>query len=372
MIKILSISELTRDLKEVLENVFSEVAVEGEISNLSEPASGHKYFSLKDEAASLKCVIFKGGSLCLKFALKDGLKVVARGRVGVYERSGQYQLYIDSLEPKGAGALQVAFEQLKQKLAAEGLFEEARKRPLPFLPRAIGIVTSPTGAVIHDMLRIWARRFPDFHAVVAPARVQGDGAAREIAEGIALLNEVEGVEVIIVARGGGSLEDLWAFNEETVARAIAASSLPVISAVGHETDFTISDFVADLRAPTPSAAAELALPIQEDLLGRVRELLQRVRRSLTDYVPQNAQRLDELCGSMDRAMDRALKTEETRLHEFREKIERALLQIFRTEEVHLRGVLDALNALSPLAVLRRGYSVTTLEGDERAIQDAPW
>ena len=234
----------------------------GEVSNLRAAGSGHLYFTLKDETAQIRAVCFRNQARYLKFKPQDGLAVIARGRLSVYEARGEYQLYVEFLEPAGLGALQLAFEQLKQKLAAEGLFDPARKKPLPVLPRVIGVVTSPTGAVIRDILRVLHRRFRNINVLIYPVKVQGEGAAQEIAQGIEYFNRNAPVDVMIVARGGGSLEDLWAFNEDVVARAIAASNIPVISAVGHETDFTIADFVADLRAPTPSAAAELVVRAQ--------------------------------------------------------------------------------------------------------------
>lgn len=339
--KVLTVSELTRDLKEVLENVFSEVYVEGEVSNFRQPSSGHLYFSLKDEASTLRCVVFRGSAARLKFAPADGIRVVARGRIGVYERDGQYQLYIEELEPKGRGALQLAFEQLKERLAREGLFDESRKKALPFLPDAIGVVTSPTGAVIRDILHVLDRRFPANHVIVEPVRVQGEGAADEVAAAIDEFNELGCVDVIILARGGGSLEDLWAFNEESVARAIARSAIPIVSAIGHETDYTISDFVADSRAPTPSAAAEILMPPEEELRETIDTLVMDLQRALADLVPQRAQRIDELAQALLRAFEQRLRHEDT----------------------HLRGLLDQLGALSPVAILKRGYSLTTRTED---------
>jgi exodeoxyribonuclease VII large subunit len=263
--EILTVSALAERLRGLLEKTYPFVMVRGEISNLRQPGSGHLYFSLKDEGASVRAVLFRGQARLLRFRPENGQEVVVRGRVSFYEASGDAQLICDFLEPVGAGALAVAFEQLKKKLAAEGLFDPARKRPLPFLPRRIGVVTSPSGAAIRDFLRVLHRRFPGIPVLVAPARVQGDGAAVEVARGIARLSARDDLDVIVVTRGGGSIEDLWAFNEEPVARAIAASRHPVVSAVGHEVDFTIADFVADFRAPTPTAAAEHLAPVEDDL-----------------------------------------------------------------------------------------------------------
>ncbi len=381
MPKILTVSQLTRDIKEVIENVFEAVWVEGEISNLSRPASGHLYFSLKDEAATVRCVMFRSAAVRLKFEPKDGTKALVSGRISVYERGGQYQVYVQTIEPRGQGALQLAFEQLKKKLVAEGLFDEGRKKDLPFLPQAIGIVTSATGAVIRDMLHVLGRRFPGFHVVLNPVRVQGEGAAEEIAAAVAEFNRLDNVDVIIVARGGGSLEDLWAFNEEAVARAIAASALPVISAVGHETDYTIADFVADRRAPTPSAAAEIVMPARAELVVRIQTNLRHLRQALADAVPQYAQRVDDLMEGLTRGLEGLLGTEQVRAQGLAQELARAMETRLRsdkalldglaqelpriitsrlhTERVRLDGLLSGLEALSPLAVLKRGYSLTT-------------
>ncbi len=343
--KILTVTEVTADIKEVLENVFAEVVVEGEVSNLRQPSSGHIYFSLKDDKTSLRCVFFRYAASRTKFALSDGMKVICFGRIGVYERDGQYQLYVNSIEPQGKGALQLAFEQLKEKLAKEGLFEESRKRALPYLPGSIGVVTSPTGAVIQDILNVLDRRFPGHHVIINPVRVQGEKAAVEIAEAIKDFNSLGNVEVIIIARGGGSLEDLWCFNEEAVARAIFDSSIPVISAVGHETDYTIADFVADRRAPTPSAAAEIVMPSKQELEDRIEALVLALRRNLASIVPQEMQRIDALTLGFIRAVTNRLSR----------------------EDMHLKGLLDRLESLNPLAILKRGYSITSLVGNDKAL-----
>ena len=283
--RVYSVSELSLEIRNHLERQFPDVWVRGEVSNFRAAGSGHLYFTLKDETAQIRAVCFRNQARYLKFKPQDGLAVIARGRLSLYEARGEYQLYVEFLEPAGFGALQLAFEQLNQKFAAEGLFDAARKKPLPMLPRSIGVVTSPTGAVIRDILRILQRRYRNAGVLLYPARVQGEGAAQEIAEGIQYFNARPAVDVMIIARGGGSLEDLWAFNEEVVARAIAASKIPVISAVGHETDFTIADFVADLRAPTPSAAAELVVRQKEDLTAelenRTRHAAQLIRLKIS-------------------------------------------------------------------------------------------
>ena len=274
---ILTVSELTQKVKTRLETDFEEVWVEGEISNLRRPSSGHSYLTLKDEKSQIRAVIFRFMGRYLKFEPQDGMLVICRGKMSVYEPRGEYQLILDYMEPKGVGALQLAFEQLKEKLAREGLFATEHKKPLPYLPRKIGIVTSPTGAAVKDLLNVIGRRFPTMSILISPVKVQGEGSAQEIARAVDELNLVQGIDVIIVARGGGSLEDLWSFNEECVARAIYRSSIPVVSAVGHEIDFTIADFVADLRAPTPSAAGELVVRDKGELVNFIESLSDRLR-----------------------------------------------------------------------------------------------
>ena len=328
--KIYSVTELNLAIKGLLEKQFPDVWVAGEVSNFRGASSGHLYFTLKDAGAQLRAVCFRNQARYLKFKPQDGISVIARGRLGVYEARGEYQLYVEYLEPAGLGALQLAFEQLKAKLAAEGLFDPARKKPLPVLPRTVGVVTSPTGAVIRDILRVLRRRFRNMNVLIYPARVQGEGAGEEIAEGIKQFNRERKVDVMILARGGGSLEDLWPFNEERVARAIAASKIPVISAVGHETDFTIADFVADLRAPTPSAAAELVVHPKRDfrseLGNRVRHMAQLVQLKISDArarwtelrshrafqtlaarVRERAQRVDDNITSIERVIQTRLE-----------------------------------------------------------------
>jgi exodeoxyribonuclease VII large subunit len=292
--KVWTVTELNRAAGALLEEAFPRVWVEGEISNWKLYGSGHAYFSLKDESGQVSAVFFRASAKNFRFEPKDGLAVLAAGRIGIYQQRGQFQLIVEELEPRGKGALQLAFEQLKEKLQQEGLFEAARKRPLPVLPRTVGVVTSPTGAVIRDILNVLGRRFAGVRVLLNPVRVQGEGAAAEIAAAIAELDRRGDVDVLIVGRGGGSIEDLWAFNEEVVARAIAACGVPVVSAVGHETDFTIADFVADLRAPTPSAAAELVVESREALEARVRGLGRQLRAALAARVGRARRRLDAL------------------------------------------------------------------------------
>jgi exodeoxyribonuclease VII large subunit len=399
---ILTVSALTALLRTHIESVFSDVWVEGEVSNLRVPSSGHAYFTLKDQASQIRAVLFRSVGQALRFALKDGMRLVCRGRVTVYEPRGDYQVVVEYAEPKGIGALQLAFEQLKERLAAEGLFDPARKRALPNFPRRIGVVTSPTGAAIRDIIQVLHKRFPAVDILINPVTVQGTGAAAEIAQAIAELNELGGSDVLIVGRGGGSLEDLWPFNEEIVARAIAASRIPVVSAVGHEIDFTIADFVADVRAPTPSAAAELVVRDRKEIRIQVQGLRERAahavrtglrdrrrrvdaeRRSLADpaaLVERAMQRRDDLeirlrLALVARVRDVRAAVEALRhdvllqspLHGIRQKLALVPHVRVRLEQriqialaLWRRSVQDAaemLHSLSPLAILGRGYSIT--------------
>ncbi|MDP6380946.1 MAG: exodeoxyribonuclease VII large subunit, partial [Phycisphaerae bacterium] len=295
--KPLAVAELTRRIRNALEARFGRVWVVGEISNLSRPSSGHIYFSLKDLASAVNCVMWRAKAAKVKCTVTDGLEVEVRGRLTVYEPQGRYQIVVDSIKPRGVGALEVAFRKLKERLAGEGLFESERKRPLPCFPGCIGIVTSPTGAAVRDIIHVTGRRWPQARLVLAPVRVQGEGAAEEIAQAIADLNRLGGVDVMIVGRGGGSLEDLWPFNEEVVAREIYTSEIPVISAVGHETDFSISDCVADVRAPTPSAAAEIVVPNAKELLRHLASAEQHLFSYITSEAERAGNRLAIISGS---------------------------------------------------------------------------
>jgi len=353
--QILTVTELTLLIKREVEDSFSDVWVEGEISNLKIPSSGHIYLTLKDQASQLKAVIFRSLGRNLKFQPKDGQQILCRGHLTVYEPRGEYQLVIDYLEPKGIGALQLAFEQLKGRLQAEGLFDEARKRPLPILPQRIGIITSPTGAVLQDMLKILDRRFSNLSILISPVPVQGEGAAAEIVRAIEELNSASGglggLDVLILARGGGSLEDLWSFNEESVARAIAGSRIPVISAVGHETDYTIADFVADLRAPTPSAAAELVVRPKQDLVGQIQSLKDRIRHTIRVYLEGQWSR----CRETQRALPLPRKRLETfllRLDELGGRSGQALVRLLREKRRALRDRYQGLLNLRPEARLK--------------------
>ena len=327
--RVMKVSELNRHIAEILAGAFPDVWIEGEISNYRPAQSGHLYFTLKDTEAQIRCVCFRDNARALKFRPEDGMQVTVRGSLGVYEARGEYQIYVSYLEPVGAGALQAAFEQLKKKLQAEGLFDASRKKPLPVLPCCIGVVTSPSGAAVRDILRVLQRRFANARVQIFPVKVQGDGAAREIAAAIQYFNRMKFAEVLIVARGGGSLEDLWAFNEEMVARAIAASEIPVVSGVGHQTDFTIADFVADFRAPTPSAAAEIVVRSRQEfdrhiaehqkhIIQRMRYLLSEWRhrsrdlqthrgfRQLENLVRRRRQQLDDTSGALATLLQRRL------------------------------------------------------------------
>jgi exodeoxyribonuclease VII large subunit len=361
--KIYSVSEITRGIKILLEENYSDVWIEGEISNFKPAGSGHFYFSLKDDQSQIRSVMFRGSNQNLKFRPENGLQVLAYGRVTVYEPRGEYQIIVEHLEPKGAGALQLAFEQLKKKLEAEGLFNADRKRPIPFLPSKIGIITSPTGAVIRDMIHVLTRRFPNVQILLHPVPVQGEGAAEEIAGAIGLMAARDDLEVLIVARGGGSVEDLWAFNEEAVARAIAASRVPVISAVGHETDFTIADFVADLRAPTPSAAAELAVPVLEDLLETIGQKRRRLYQAIDQQI-ENSRLLLRRWEAFFRDPGRRVTELLLRLDHLRERLTGQAEHRIEMLAERLKGIRKHLDSLNPLAILGRGYAVVTAgDGD---------
>jgi exodeoxyribonuclease VII large subunit len=406
--RIFSVTQLASVVRDALEGGVGVVWVAGEVSNLRPQPSGHVYFTLKDERSQVAAVMFRSAAQLLAFRPADGMEVIVRGRVNLYPPRGVLQLYVESMEPRGLGALQLAFEQLKAKLAAEGLFAEARKRALPRWPRGVGIVTALSGAAIHDMRTVLRRRWPAARVVIRPVRVQGNGAGREIAAAIADLARVRDVEVVIVGRGGGSLEDLWAFNEEVVARAIAASTVPVVSAVGHEVDFTIADFVADARAPTPTAAAALVVPDGDEVgaalvrakaalrvalvrrVGGTRERIVRLERGLGDpqrRVAEAAQRVDELAARVRRALTRRVAWDRRELTTLAgrlarsgpgQEVRRATARVTDTTARlrfalavrvrHARAALEQgasrLDALSPLACLSRGYAIVR-RGDAR-------
>jgi len=422
MKEILTVTELTEKIRDLLESGFDVVQVEGEVSNLRRPGSGHIYFTLKDDKSSIRAVLFRprfpsfrrvGGTAPLPaFELEEGMRIVCSGRLGVYQARGEYQLIVERVEPQGLGALQKAFEQLKARLAAEGLFDAGKKKPIPFLPARIGVVTSPTGAVIRDILTVTRRRFSSVDILVAPVRVQGPEAPREIAAALRLLQAVENIDVIIVARGGGSLEDLAPFNDEAVARAIFACPVPVISAVGHETDFTIADFVADLRAPTPSAAAELAVPSRLELAGLLKTLRRRLeladrrrRQTFADRLDFFRERLRDpkrriaeiriaLDGSLERMRrlaGRCLETSRRNLGEAelrlrhrhpagrigegrialehqKRNVVSGILRALERGRNTADGLSALLQSLSPLAILNRGYAVARTVPEGRILR----
>lgn len=414
--RILTVSELTMRIRTLLEERFYEVWVEGELSNCRVWNTGHMYFTLKDANAQVKGVMFRSALRTLKFKPQDGLRVVARGRVSVYDPKGEYQVVCEHLEPEGLGALQLAFDQLKARLAKEGLFDDRRKRALPVLPRKIGVVTSLDGAAIRDIIKVLRRRYANAHIVIRPTRVQGEGAALEIARALAAIGRVKSVDVVIVGRGGGSIEDLWAFNEEVVARAIGGCPVPTISAVGHETDVTIADFVADVRAATPSMAAEMVVRRKDEFCAGIDRLAHRIDTAMTARLHRSEARLrmlearpafggfrahlalrgrhaSELTHEMRRAMRALVATRERRYQATRLKLETFDLRrrlgavrtrlvaadgrlgaaIARAQRVHdtrLRTMAARLESLSPLGVLARGYAVCWDADRTRAIRDA--
>ena len=366
-IKVLSVSEVNSYIKRILTNdpILHNIRVKGEISNLKIHNSGHIYFTLKDSTSKIHCVMFKANSEKLKFNLDEGLKVNIRGYISIYERDGQYQLYVNEIEPQGIGALYLAFQQLKERLEAEGLFDKKYKIELPFLPRRVAIVTSPTGAAIRDIISVIKRRMPKTELIVIPTQVQGEGASASIAKGIRLCNTLEDIDLIITGRGGGSIEELWAFNEEIVARAIFESQIPIISAVGHETDFTIADFVADFRAPTPSAAAEIAVPDLREVKELLSTLNKRLCYTMTSNIKEKRNRLELFKHSY------SYKYPYANVYDRRQRIERLLedlkKQINNRLSLNNRQVKaygERLHGLSPLSVMARGYSIVLNDKDK--------
>lgn len=413
--QVLTVSELTGLVRSSLESAFNDLWLEGEISNLRMPGSGHVYCTLKDESSQIRAVLFRSSAVRVRFRLEEGMQVVVRGRVTVYEPRGEYQIVIETIEPKGIGAFQLAFAQLKQKLAAEGLFDEKRKKPLPTFPRTVGLVTSPTGAAIRDMLTVLRRRWPTLHIVVAPVQVQGEGAGTQIADAIASLNEQGAADVIIVGRGGGSLEDLWSFNEEIVIRAMVASRIPIVSAVGHEIDVTLADFAADHRAPTPSAAAEMVVPVLADVVAHLGGMTERigqvmVRHCLAEQrrldsnirglahirfrIQEESQRADETISHLKALLQRQLVESRDLVRErqrdlaglnpilvvkrylamipqFLRRLERQMSVLTEWRRKQIESAMAQLNSLSPLAILGRGYSILTKVQDGSILRRAP-
>ncbi|HIC91928.1 MAG TPA: exodeoxyribonuclease VII large subunit [Syntrophaceae bacterium] len=410
---IYTVSELTQRIKDILEERFPFIWVEGEISNLRAPLSGHCYFTLKDESSQIRAVIFRNQQRLLPFKLENGLKVICQGRISVYEVRGEYQILVDTIEPKGLGALQLAFEQLKQRLEREGLFDASLKKTIPYLPQRLAVITSPTGAAIRDFLKILSRRFANVEVFIYPVRVQGEGADTEIATAIYDLNQMNNIDVIILARGGGSLEDLWAFNQERVARAIFQSSIPVISAIGHEVDFTIADFVADLRAPTPSAAAELVVRRKDELTSRIQDMGYRLREAILKTIASHRdcthnldkrlidpkKRLDDLRIRLDDIMgdiktrtsqifinkrnemqimihklfyyspEKAIERHASYLLRLKRELSLLISKYLKLIREQLDKEMKQLHALSPLAILERGYSIARTLPDLKIITD---
>lgn len=368
---ILSVSEINRYIKEVMSNdiILSNLWIKGEVSNYKSHSSGHMYFTIKDEKALLKCVMFRTQASLLRFTPENGMKVIIKGYVSVFERDGQYQLYAEEMQPDGIGNLHVAYEQLKKKLEDEGLFDNKKKKKIPYLPDSIGVITSPTGSVIKDIINVSSRRYNNIQIKIFPVAVQGESAPKQIAYAINKLNEFKKVDVIILARGGGSLEELWAFNEEVVARSIYASEIPIISAVGHETDYTISDFVADLRAPTPSAAAELVVPektlLKEKINTKNKQLLYAAQKNIN----LNKLKYQRLINSraLKQPYDKVYQ-ERMRLDVLNKYLNRALLNNKDREKAKVSLLVGKLDMLSPLSILSRGYGIVRYKSDGRLVK----
>jgi exodeoxyribonuclease VII large subunit len=365
---IYSVSELTREIKQLLEENCADVWVSGEVSNYTRAASGHVYFTLKDERAVMRAVLFRGIGKDMRFEIEDGLKVIVHGIISVFEKRGEYQIKVDFIEPEGLGALQLAFEQLKEKLRKEGLFDESRKREIPAFPEVIGVITSPTGAAIRDILNVIERRFRGLRVIIYPAIVQGNEAAGSIVEAIQMANKRKETDVLIVGRGGGSMEDLWPFNEEIVARALSQSKIPVISAVGHEIDFTISDFVADVRAPTPSAAAEIVVQNKRELLVRFGDLHSRLSGSIDRIFKL---KMDSLSHYTVDVLYGRLSTLLNEKQMIQDDLTKSLINIMEVILTRIKGRFEKrvgeLQVLSPLGTLSRGYSITSRFHDDRPI-----
>ena len=371
-VRVFTVSEVNQQVHELLEASFPELWIEGEVSNCRAYPSGHTYMTLKDEQSQVSAVLFKGSAYGLKFKPTDGLKVLVRARVSSYVKRGDLQLVLSHMEPREKGALQLAFEQLKAKLQAEGLFDEERKKPLPAYPRSVGVVTSRQGAAVHDILSTIERRWPGLAVLLYPVAVQGEGAKEQIAQAIEDFNRhLPETSVLLVGRGGGSIEDLWAFNEESVARAIACSAIPVVSCVGHQTDYTIADFVADRRAATPTAAAELAVPVKDEALGEVEGLAESLGRSMTELLRRLSERLDRarshpLLQSPHRLYEERIR----RVDELSARLPEAVRQVLSHAEKDLRLQLEKLEAFSPLKVLSRGYAIATKTPDGAILRSA--
>lgn len=370
---VLSVSQLTGYLRQLLESdeILQDVWVQGEISNLAKPSSGHLYFTLKDGDAAIKCVMWRSSAARMSFAPREGLAVEAHGSVSIYEVSGQVQLYIDTLKAAGEGALYQEYLRLKAKLEAEGLFDPETKRPIPEMPHTIGIVTSPTGAALQDMLNTLRRRYPIASVVISPTAVQGFDAPSGIVAALNRLNDEIHPDVILIGRGGGSIEDLWAFNDEMVVRVVAASSIPIISGVGHETDFTLTDFAADLRAPTPTAAAEVATPDKLELMSTVMELSNQHAAHLREKISDLRWEYGQYQNALERlSPEHAINTYRQRLDEVAYRLDRSILSLLERKQLHLRNLQQALRSLNPNAVLKRGYAIITRVKDGKLVKSA--
>ncbi len=360
----LSVGDANRYVKALMDNdaLLSSISVRGEISNLKYHTSGHLYFTLKDEEAELSAVMFRSSVNAMRFSAKNGMKVTAYGRISIYEKSGKCQIYVSAMTDDGKGNLQIEYERLLKKLTEEGLFAQERKKKLPTFPACIGIITSPTGAAVRDMINVTGRRWPTAKILLYPSLVQGADAPEALCKGLECLNALEACDVIIIGRGGGSIEDLWAFNDERVVRAVAASDIPVISAVGHETDFTLCDFAADLRAPTPSAAAELAVPDRNEIRMRLDDAFLRTENALSRKLLLSTKQLEELTKRLELSSPATrLENEKKTLSLRTQMIENAIASLLRKENDRLGRLAASLDAMSPLAVLSRGYSVTQKE-----------
>ena len=369
--KIYTVTEITGEIKNILEENFPAVWVEGEISNYLLHSSGHRYFSLKDENVQIRCTLWRFRGDELQFEPADGMKVIVWGSITVYERKGQYQLDVIELIPAGLGKLEIAFRRLKEKLFKEGLFDEEHKKPIPEFPEAIGVVTSPTGAAIRDIIRIIRSRFPSVKIIVNPVRVQGEGAAEEIAQAIKEFNEYKKIDVMLVGRGGGYVEDLWAFNEETVARAIYESEIPIISAVGHQIDFVISDFVADSRAPTPSAAAQMVVEERDELLEQIKANIRKLSLYLSSLLDHSKQRLEATKESYGFRRPFDIITQRSqKVDELGQQLVDRIKNYFEIKSNAISLLKEKLKTLSPLSVLKRGYSITRRLPELKLIKDA--
>lgn len=363
----ITVTDLTRYLRDLLDRdeLLHDVWVQGEISNFSRPSSGHLYFTLKDSSAALRCVIWRSMAVRLRLDLQNGLAVEAHGSIGVYERDGQYQLYVDAVRPAGEGALFQEFMRLKSRLEAEGLFDPEHKRPIPARPKQIGIVTSPTGAALQDMLNTLGRRYPLVEVILAPCAVQGDNAPLEIVSALESLCRLAQPDVILLARGGGSLEDLWAFNDERVVRAVANCPVPVITGVGHETDFTLSDFASDLRAPTPTGAAMLATPDRSDLFAELTALLERLRGSVGFHLDRRRTDMVRVKNRLERVSpEYRIRSDRQRLDDWQERGSRAMANALLLYHARLQGIENRLQALNPSSILKRGFALLEHPGGD--------